>query len=95
MTFRFVAGPVDDDDTFNRLRAVLEDADQQSGGVGNVLYYLSTVPAVFGTIASGLGEAGLADEPAGTFRRIVVEKPFGRDLRERGRPRRAAPPALP
>jgi glucose-6-phosphate 1-dehydrogenase len=35
---------------------------------------------MFGAIAAGLGEAGLAAEPPGTFRRIVVEKPFGRDV---------------
>ncbi|MGQ0804827.1 MAG: glucose-6-phosphate dehydrogenase [Actinomycetota bacterium] len=76
--FRFVAGSVDDPETFNQLRAVLEEVDKD--GVGSVLYYLSTVPSGFGTIASGLGKAGLADEPPGTFRRIVVEKPFGRDV---------------
>jgi glucose-6-phosphate 1-dehydrogenase len=35
---------------------------------------------LFGTVAAGLGRAGLAEESAGHFRRIVVEKPFGRDL---------------
>jgi glucose-6-phosphate 1-dehydrogenase len=79
--FRFVAGPVDADDTFARIRRALEESDTRHGGVGNVLYYLSTVPAVFGTIAAGLGRAGLAAEPPGTFRRFVVEKPFGRDVR--------------
>ena len=78
--FRFVPGSVDDADTFQQLRAELEDIDAGRDGGGNVLYYLSTVPSVFGTIASGLGKAGLAHEPPGTFRRIVVEKPFGRDV---------------
>jgi glucose-6-phosphate 1-dehydrogenase len=78
--FRFVPGPVDEPETFHRLRAVLEEIDEARGGVGNVLYYLSTAPAMFGAIAAGLGEAGLAAEPPGTFRRIVVEKPFGRDV---------------
>jgi glucose-6-phosphate 1-dehydrogenase len=78
--FRFVAGSVDDADIFTRLRHVLDEADTSHGGAGNVLYYLSTVPKVFGTIAAGLGNAGLADEPPGTFRRFVVEKPFGRDV---------------
>ena len=78
--FRFVSGPVDDPGTFARLRAVLEEADAEHGRVGNALYYLATVPGAFGTIANGLGEAGLAEEPPGTFRRCIVEKPFGRDL---------------
>lgn len=39
-------------------------------------YYLSVAPRFFGTIAEGIGNAGLATENA----RIVVEKPLGRDL---------------
>jgi len=74
-TYRFVAGPVDDTDTFARLRQAIEGA-----GNGNVLFYLSTVPQVFGTIAERLGDCGLATEPPGTFRHFVVEKPFGHDL---------------
>jgi len=82
--FRFVTGSVDDAETFRRLRTVLEEIDAARGAIGNVLYYLSTVPAAFGAITAGLGEAGLAAEPTGTFRRIVVEKPFGRDVDSAG-----------
>jgi glucose-6-phosphate 1-dehydrogenase len=78
--FRFVTGPVDDPQTFARLRAVLEEAEAEHGRVGNALYYLATVPRIFGTIAAGLGEIGLTRERPGIFRRCVVEKPFGRDL---------------
>lgn len=78
--FRFVAGSVDDPHTFTRLRDVLTQADAPHGGIGNALYYLATVPSVFGSIADGLGQVGLADESPGTFRRLIVEKPFGRDL---------------
>ena len=78
--FRFVTGSVDDPSTFTRLRRVLEDADAAHGRVGNVIYYLATVPTIFGAVAAGLGKAGLAEEPPGTFRRCIVEKPFGRDL---------------
>ena len=46
---------------------------------GSLLFYLATGPDLFGPIAQGLGEAGLAEEKAG-WRRLVVEKPFGRDL---------------
>ena len=47
---------------------------------GNRLYYLATVPSAFATVAEGLGKAGMAEETPGTFRRLVIEKPFGRDL---------------
>ena len=38
-------------------------------------YYLAIPPALFATVIKGLGAAGLADEA-----RVIVEKPFGRDL---------------
>jgi glucose-6-phosphate 1-dehydrogenase len=44
----------------------------------NVLFHLAVPPAIFGTIAGRLGAAGLATSGAG-WRRLVVEKPFGRD----------------
>ena len=79
VTFRYVAGSFDDPGTFGALAAVLETCDAALGTAGNRLYYLSTVPALFGKVAAGLGAAGLAVEPNGTFRRVVIEKPFGRD----------------
>jgi glucose-6-phosphate 1-dehydrogenase len=77
--YRYASGSVDDPQTFQRIRTLLEEPGSAGAG-GNVLYYLSTVPSVFGKIAAGLGEAGLAAEPRGAFRRFVIEKPFGHDL---------------
>ena len=45
----------------------------------NMIFYLSTPPDAYATIVENLGAAGLADESRG-FRRIIVEKPIGRDL---------------
>jgi len=47
---------------------------------GNVLFYLATPPDLFGGIVGRLGEAGRAREEQGAWRRVIVEKPFGRDL---------------
>jgi glucose-6-phosphate 1-dehydrogenase len=45
------------------------------------VYYLALPPDLHGTVAAGLGRAGLAHEEAGCgWRRLVIEKPFGRDL---------------
>jgi glucose-6-phosphate 1-dehydrogenase len=78
--FRYVVGNADDQQTYATLRDVLSGAkDGASHGIGNCLFYLSTVPQLFVPIADGLGEAGLATEDDG-FRRFVVEKPFGHDL---------------
>ena len=78
--YRYVAGPFDEDDTFRRIGEVLTERDAEHGASGNVLYYLATIPQMFANVAAGIGRAGLAEESEGQFRRIVVEKPFGRDL---------------
>lgn len=79
VSFRYVAGDADDRDTYARLTRTLGKVDAERGTVGNRLYYLSTIPQLFATIVAGLGRAGLAVEPSGTFRRLVIEKPFGHD----------------
>ena len=78
--YRFVSGPADDPATFDGLRDALGFTDDDGGVPSNVVYYLSTVPRMFGPIAAGLARVGLAEEPEGTFRRFVVEKPFGHDV---------------
>lgn len=54
--------------------------DQCSADVENRLYYLSVAPKLYAPIVAQLGAHGMADE-AGGWRRIVVEKPFGVDLK--------------
>jgi len=70
----YLAGDFGDSGTFARLRDRL--AGIGSAGVG---FYLATDPMFFGDIVEALGAAGLLDETQG-FRRVVIEKPFGRDL---------------
>jgi glucose-6-phosphate 1-dehydrogenase len=48
-------------------------------GVRNTLFYLATPPGWYGTIVDNIGQSQLETCPDG-WRRIVVEKPFGRDL---------------
>jgi len=78
--FRYVAGEYDDPDTFARLKAILDEADEIDQTGGNRLYYLATIPSVFGLVAEALGEHGCAQPLEGGFTRVVVEKPFGHDL---------------
>jgi glucose-6-phosphate 1-dehydrogenase len=47
---------------------------------GNAVFYLAVAARFFGPVADQLGAAGLLREEGDTFRRIVVEKPFGEDL---------------
>ena len=52
------------------------------GGPSNRLYYLATAPEHYAIIVGELGAAGMAvqGESGDMWRRIVIEKPFGRDL---------------
>ena len=47
--------------------------------LGNRLYYLATAPEHYARVVAELGSAGMAAQKEG-WRRIVIEKPFGRDL---------------
>lgn len=66
--FRYVGGDYNEPDTFKALRQALGDAKHPA-------HYLSIPPALFTTVIKGLGAAGLAEQA-----RLIVEKPFGRDL---------------
>ncbi len=50
------------------------------GPIGNHLFYLAVPPDVAPEIVAGLQSAGLNRQSGESWRRIVVEKPFGRDL---------------
>jgi glucose-6-phosphate 1-dehydrogenase len=79
--FRYVAGDYAEPETFDRLKQVLGEIDEERGTGGNRVYYLATVPSVFETVALAMGEHGM-NKPKyeGAFVRIVFEKPYGRDL---------------
>jgi glucose-6-phosphate 1-dehydrogenase len=76
----YVSGDVTDAAAFERLRSVLTEADSEHGTRGNYLYYLATAPAFFSTCIHHVGDAGLIAEDNGRWRRVIIEKPFGRDF---------------
>jgi glucose-6-phosphate 1-dehydrogenase len=76
----YVSGNVDDPQSYARLRSTMADADREHGTKGNYFYYLSVSPSHFGEIVKQLGSVGLVREDEGQWRRVIVEKPFGRDL---------------
>ncbi|ARV63034.1 glucose-6-phosphate dehydrogenase [Nostocales cyanobacterium HT-58-2] len=78
--FYYLSGNVKEPDTYQQLKEQLAQIDEQCGTTGNYLFYLATEPRFFGEIISQLGQAGLAQEQDGHWRRIVIEKPFGHDL---------------
>ncbi len=75
----FCGGDFGDPATYRRLEALLDEVARDHGTRGHALFYLATPPDLFAPIVERLGAAGLATEADGRFRRVVVEKPFGRD----------------
>src|SRR5262249_40730686 len=65
---RYVDGDYKDPKTFERLKSELGKAKRPT-------QYLAIPPSMFTTVAEGLAKAGAAEDA-----RVVVEKPFGRDL---------------
>jgi glucose-6-phosphate 1-dehydrogenase len=83
LTKRIVYQQLDfaDDAGFDRLGARLDELDTQSGTAGNRLFYLATQPSQVTEIVRQMGRVGLDKEVRGAgWRRLIVEKPFGRDL---------------
>jgi glucose-6-phosphate 1-dehydrogenase len=75
----YINGEFDDSQLYLNLKEMLAALDKRYGTLGNYLFYLATPPALFGTVALHLASAGLTREQ-GAWRRLIVEKPFGRDL---------------
>ena len=67
---------------YRRLDDCLRRVDEERGTNGNRIYYLATPPTVFSMIIEKLGQCGLVGPTATgqNWTRIVIEKPFGRDL---------------
>ncbi len=78
---RFVPGEFDDDKAFARLKQTVVELDEQRGTGGNHAFYLSIPPRFFGDVIGQLEKHGLTEQQDGAWRRVVVEKPFGHDLR--------------
>ena len=65
---QYIDGDYRDQSTYERLRQTLGDAQRP-------LHYLAIPPSMFAIVAEGLAKSGCAHNA-----RVVVEKPFGRDL---------------
>ena len=77
----YVNGTFEDPATYARLKQRLEEIDRARDTAGNRVFYLSTPPSEYPVIVKQLGAAGLINqERSGPFTRVIIEKPFGRDL---------------
>ncbi|MDN5669983.1 MAG: glucose-6-phosphate dehydrogenase [Renibacterium salmoninarum] len=78
---RFVQGEFDDDAAFERLKETLDELDADRGTRGNHAFYLSIPPKAFELVCRQLSAHGLAQSTPQSWRRVVIEKPFGHDLK--------------
>jgi glucose-6-phosphate 1-dehydrogenase len=77
----YVRGDLDDAATYAALRDALARADQERRTRGNRLFYFSVPPSAFPVVLGRLREHGLLHEAGSApWSRVMIEKPFGRDL---------------
>jgi glucose-6-phosphate 1-dehydrogenase len=82
----YVRGDFDNEIVYNELHQRLDLIDEERRAQGNRLFYLATSPTFYAPIIKHLGEAGLGKRQdiyynrPDSWNRIVVEKPFGRDV---------------
>ncbi|MBA2470634.1 MAG: glucose-6-phosphate dehydrogenase (NADP(+)), partial [Chloroflexia bacterium] len=82
----YVRGDFDNETVYNNLSRRLDAIDEERRAQGNRLFYLATSPTFYGPIIKHLGTSGLGKRQdiyynrPDSWSRIVVEKPFGRDV---------------
>jgi len=81
--FKYVSGDYNDPGTFKALKTAL-------GKTRHPAHYLAIPPSMFATVIKGLAVAGMTDGA-----RVIVEKPFGRDLASARELNRIARSAFP
>lgn len=70
-----------EENRYRDLAELLHGLDESRDTPGNYLYYLATAPSLFPVIVKQLGSCGLTRQEPGKWRRVVIEKPFGHDLK--------------
>ncbi len=78
---RFITGAFDEPEAYARLSETLTSLRRERGTEGNHAFYLSIPPRSFPVVLEQLSSSGLAHSSNGSWCRVVVEKPFGSDLR--------------
>ncbi len=76
----YVSGDFLDPATYKNLADHVSERDSKEQLGGNILYHLAVADRFFGKIVDELGKVGLVREDKG-WRRVIVEKPFGHDLK--------------
>ncbi|HEV3232744.1 MAG TPA: glucose-6-phosphate dehydrogenase [Candidatus Dormibacteraeota bacterium] len=75
----YISGNFDEQESYTTLKRELDRIDHEHGTAGNRLFYCATPPDYFIPIIQHLGRSGMVSRSRESHR-IVIEKPFGRDL---------------
>ncbi len=82
----YVQGDLSKPEFYVKIRAALGEAEKAHGTQGNAIFYLAVADQFFGTVVAQLDKAKLTQQSEGQngkhgfWRRVVIEKPFGRSL---------------
>ena len=79
----FVSGNYDSGAFYKDIKIKLKELDVKYGVKGCYIFYLAIPPALYEVVSNRLGQAGLSQCqkcPSGNHPRLIIEKPFGRDL---------------
>jgi glucose-6-phosphate 1-dehydrogenase len=77
---QYVTADFDDKSVYPKLKDLLAQVDKDHSTHGNYFFYLATSADFFGPIVEQLAAVGLMEENNQHWRRVIIEKPFGRDL---------------
>lgn len=77
----YVECPFDSPEHYLGLKKKIEELEAQSGIAGNRLFYLATSPEYFEVISRNLASSGLLEQSNKQKARVIVEKPFGHNLK--------------
>ena len=77
---QYLTADFDDKSFYPKLKDALAQVDRDHSTHGNYFFYLATSADFFGPIVEQLAANGLMEENNQHWRRVIIEKPFGRDL---------------
>ncbi len=77
----YITGDINTPEDYVKLTELLEQVDKERGTQGNRLFYLSVAPRFYSEAVKQLGQAGLSKPKDNSWVRVIIEKPFGSDLK--------------
>jgi glucose-6-phosphate 1-dehydrogenase len=84
-TLFYLPGAFEDHEAFRSLGKLLGEIEEKRGIPGNRIFYFATPPSAYASLIRNIGAAGLVrramrEERSTSWSRVIIEKPFGRDL---------------